>query len=65
MLQAFELEDIIKCRSQHDYTPRLQPGAKTYPWTGPMWTYKCVARPYAMKVRVAWEGVRGAGLTAV
>ena len=50
MLQAFELEDVIKCRSLRDYTPRLQPGAKAWPWTGPMWTYKCVAKPHATKV---------------
>ena len=53
MLQAFELEDVIKCRSLHEYTPpRLAAvgGAKQWPWTQTVWTYKCVAKPTATKV---------------
>ena len=58
MLQAFELEDVIKCRSLHEYTPpRLAAvgGAKQWPWTQTVWTYKCVAKPTATKV---WGCVR-------
>lgn len=59
MLQAFELEDIIKCRSLRDYTARPQPRAKTWPWTQPLWTYKCVAKPHMTKVYSVLLGVLG------
>mmetsp|Transcript_35578 Transcript_35578/g.79011 ORF Transcript_35578/g.79011 Transcript_35578/m.79011 type:complete len:727 (-) Transcript_35578:712-2892(-) len=50
MLEAFELEDIIKCRSLKDYNPRVPEGVKPKPWVAPIWKYKCIVRPFANKV---------------
>ncbi|GAX78046.1 hypothetical protein CEUSTIGMA_g5488.t1 [Chlamydomonas eustigma] len=59
MIQAFELEDIIKCRSLREYTPRLREGQKTRPWTQPVWLYQCVYKPYMNKVFAVLLGVLG------
>ncbi|KAG2481922.1 hypothetical protein HYH03_019121 [Edaphochlamys debaryana] len=47
MLEAFELEDIVKCRQLNDYTPRLPTRS---PFKKLSWYYKCALRAHWHRV---------------
>lgn len=47
ILQAFELEDIVKARQLKEYAPR---SGTVNAWTQTVWYYKCLVHPYARKV---------------
>ena len=49
MKEAFELEDIVKCRQLRDYTPRVPTRS---PLKKAVWFYKCA-------LRANWHRVRG------
>lgn len=48
LLEAFELEDVVKCRQLNDYSPRLP---TNNPFKKAVWFYKCAIRGIWHRVR--------------
>ncbi len=63
LLEAFELEDVVKCRQLNDYSPRLP---TRNPLKKAVWFYKCAIRGIWHRVRhrcmrvvhLTWYGTR-------
>ena len=66
MHDAFELEDVVKCRQMVDFNPpAIKAGPdgtsvrRERPWTRPLWRYKCTTKPYVDKAFAVLLGCLG------